>query len=185
MLGSGQPYIPNVVQGGICLPAGRVCQREESPLFRKEGRGEIFRTIYLPNYGLVSRSLEGEKMLRVLIVEDNKIFREVLKRRLDDNFQSIVVEEAANSEEALQEINKGSPHLIFMDIHLPGMNGLQLTQKVKKDSPDIRIAILTDYDLPEYREAARQFGADRFFVKSSFEWDEVETLVRSISPDVP
>ncbi len=79
-------------------------------------------------------------MLRVLIVEDNKIFREALKKRLDDNFQSVVVEEAANSEEALQKIIGGSPHLIFMDIRLPGMNGLQLTQKVKKDSPDIRIA---------------------------------------------
>jgi DNA-binding NarL/FixJ family response regulator len=124
-------------------------------------------------------------MLRVLIVEDNKIFREALKRRLDDNFQPIVVEEAASSEEALEEIRRGSPHLIFMDVRLPGMNGLQLTQKVKRDSPDIRIAILTDYDLPEYREAARQFGADSFFVKSSFKWDEVKALVRSISPGVP
>jgi DNA-binding NarL/FixJ family response regulator len=124
-------------------------------------------------------------MLRVLIVEDNKIFREALKKRLDDNFQSIVVEEAASSEEALQQIDRGSLHLIFMDIRLPGMNGLQLTQKVKKDSPDIRIAILTDYDLPEYREAAKQFGADSFFVKSSFKWDEVRALVRSISSGVP
>jgi DNA-binding NarL/FixJ family response regulator len=124
-------------------------------------------------------------MLRVLIVEDNKIFREALKRRLDDNFQPIVVEEAASSEEALEEIHRGSPHLIFMDVRLPGMNGLQLTQKVKRDSPGIRIAILTDYDLPEYREAARQFGADRFFVKSSFKWDEVEALVKSISSGVP
>ncbi len=123
-------------------------------------------------------------MLRVLIVEDNKIFREALKKRLEDNFQSIVVEEAANSEEALQEIDRGSPRLIFMDVRLPGMNGLELTQKIKKDSPDVRVAILTDYDLPEYREAAKQFGADRFFVKSSFEWDEVEALVRSISPAV-
>ena len=90
-----------------------------------------------------------------------------------------------NSEEALEEIHRGSPHLIFMDVHLPGMNSLQLTQKVKRDSPDIRIVILTDYDLPEYREAARQFGADRFFVKSSFKWDEVGALVKSISPGVP
>jgi len=123
-------------------------------------------------------------MLRVLIVEDNRIFREAFKKRLDDRFPSIVVEEVASGDEALQKINTASPSLIFMDIRLPGVNGLHLTKEIKKNFPDIGIAILTDYDLPEYREAAKQFGADRFFVKSSFKWDEVEALVRSISPAV-
>lgn len=119
-------------------------------------------------------------MLRVLIVEDNRIFREAVKKRLDDNFPSMVVEEASNSEEALQKINRASPHLIFMDIRLPGVSGLELTQKIKKDFSGIRVAILTDYDLPEYRQAAIQYGADRFFVKGAFNWDEVEALIKSI-----
>ncbi|MGO8988571.1 MAG: response regulator transcription factor [bacterium] len=124
-------------------------------------------------------------MLRVLIVEDNRIFREAFKKRLDDHFPSIVVEEVANGDEALQKINTASPGLIFMDIRLPGINGLHLTKEIKKNFPGIGIAILTDFDLPEYREAAKQYGADRFFVKSSFKWDEVEALVRSVSPAVP
>jgi YesN/AraC family two-component response regulator len=124
-------------------------------------------------------------MLRVLIVEDNRIFREALKKGLLDYFPSMVIEEAANGDEALQKIKGGPPHLIFMDIRLPGVNGLQLTQKVKKDFPGINIAIMTDYDLPEYRQAAVQYGADRFFVKNSFKWDELEALVKSISPGVP
>jgi DNA-binding NarL/FixJ family response regulator len=121
-------------------------------------------------------------MLRILIVEDNKIFREAIKKRLEDDFPSMVIEEAAESEEAFQKINKASPHLIFMDIHLPGINGLELTKKIKKDFPAINIAILTDYDLPEYREAASQYGADRFFVKSAFNWDEVAALIKSLQP---
>ena len=124
-------------------------------------------------------------MLRVLIVEDNRIFREAFKKRLDDHFPSIVVEEVANGDEALQKINAASPGLIFVDIRLPGVNGLHLTKEIKKNFPGIGIAILTDFDLPEYREAAKQYGADRFFVKSSFKWDEVEALVRSVSPAVP
>ena len=123
-------------------------------------------------------------MLRVLIVEDNRIFREAFKKRLGDHFPSIVVEEVGSGDEALQKINAASTNLIFMDIRLPGANGLHLTKEIKRNFPDIGIAILTDYDLPEYREAARQFGADRFFVKSSFNWDEVEELVRSISRTV-
>jgi len=121
-------------------------------------------------------------MLRILIVEDNKIFREAIKKRLEDDFPSMVIEEAANSEEALQKINRASPHLIFMDVRLPGVNGLELTQKIKKDFPGINIAILTDYDLPEYRQAANQYGADRFFVKSAFNWDEVQALIKSLQP---
>jgi DNA-binding NarL/FixJ family response regulator len=119
-------------------------------------------------------------MLRVLIVEDNLIFREAFKTRLNDHFQAMAVREASNGDEALQKVGEAPPDLIFMDIHLPGANGLQLTQKIKKDLPNIHIAILTDYDLPEYRQAAVEYGADRFFVKSSFNWDEVEALVKSL-----
>lgn len=79
---------------------------------------------------------------------------------------------------------KGTPsHLIFMDIRLPGLNGLQLTQK-KTDFPSLYITILTNYDHPEYRQAAFQYGAIRFFVKGSLAWDEVEALVKSILPDM-
>ncbi len=119
-------------------------------------------------------------MLKVLIVEDNLVFRETFKKRLNDNFPSMVVKEASNGDEALQKVTEAQPDLIFMDIRLPGANGLQLTRKIKKDLPNIHIAILTDYDLPEYRQAAKEYGADRFFVKSSFNWDEVEALVKSI-----
>jgi len=119
-------------------------------------------------------------MLKVLIVEDNQIFREAFKTRLNDHFPSMVVKEASNGDEALREVGEAPPDLIFMDIRLPGANGLQLTKKIKNDLPDIRIAILTDYDLPEYRQAAVEYGADRFFVKSSFKWDEIEALVKSI-----
>lgn len=123
-------------------------------------------------------------MVRVLIVEDQTIFREELKKSLCAHFPSMAVEEAGDGNEALQKVSRTPPHLIFfMDIRLPGANGLQLTQKIKVESPEIHIAILTDYDFPEYRQAALQFGADRFFIKSAFNWDEVEALIESISPD--
>jgi DNA-binding NarL/FixJ family response regulator len=124
------------------------------------------------------------KMLKVLIVEDNRNFREAFKKSLGDYFPSMIIEEAGDGKEALQKAYGTSPQLIFMDIRLPGMNGLQVTKKIKKDCPGITIAILTDYDLPEYRQAALQYGADRFFVKDSFKWEEVEGLVKLILPGI-
>jgi len=119
-------------------------------------------------------------MLKVLLVEDNRIYRKAFKDNLHEHFPIMSVVEAQNSDEALQKIRSTPPDLIFMDIRLPGMNGLQLTQRIKKEFPKIPIAILTGYDLPEYRQAAVQYGADGFFVKESLKWDEVEALVKSI-----
>ena len=119
-------------------------------------------------------------MLRVLLVEDNRVFRQVFKENLLRHFPSLLIGEAESSEEALQKINETSPQLIFVDIRLPRMNGLQLTQKIKRDFPNVHVAIMTGYDLPEYRQASVQYGADVFFVKESVPWDEVRSLVESL-----
>ena len=118
--------------------------------------------------------------MKVLLVEDNRIYRETFKDNLRQHFPVMSFSEAGNADEALQKIRGTPPDLIFMDIRLPGMNGLQLTQRIKKEFPKIPIAILTGYDLPEYREAAIQYGADGFFVKESLQWEEIEALVKSI-----
>ena len=91
----------------------------------------------------------------------------------------MVIHEAINGKEAMEKINRMPPHLVFMDICLPGSNGLQLTRTIKKYYPNLKIAMLTAFDIPEYRQAAEQ-DAERFFVKDSLDWKEVEEFVRSI-----
>jgi DNA-binding NarL/FixJ family response regulator len=88
--------------------------------------------------------------------------------------------EAADGVEALQKIDSYLPNLIFMDIRLPGENGLELTRKIKTNYPDIIIIILTSHDLPEYREAATQNKANYFFSKNSIATDEIFKFVKTI-----
>ena len=95
------------------------------------------------------------------------------------SFPTVAVDEAADGDEALQEVDAFLPDLIFMDIKLPGENGLELTKKIKAAHPIITIFILTNYDIPEYREAAFQYGADRFLAKTSLNRMELEELVKS------
>jgi len=90
------------------------------------------------------------------------------------------VGESAGGKEILQKIDLRRPDLIFMDIKLPGESGLELTRKIKTDHPTIIIIILTSYDLPEYREAAREHGADYFLSKGSSTGEEILALVESI-----
>jgi YesN/AraC family two-component response regulator len=120
--------------------------------------------------------------MRVLLVEDNRVYREVFKNNLHLHFPSLIIEEAENAEEALPKIPGRMPHLVFTDIRMPGMNGLQVTRKIKTDFPNIRVAILTTYDLPEYRQAAAQYGADHYFVKVALKWDEVIAFVNGLMP---
>jgi CheY-like chemotaxis protein len=65
-------------------------------------------------------------MFRALLVEDSPSFRQVAKNNLQDQFPSMDIIEAADGVEALQKIDSHSPNLIFMDIRLPGENGLEL-----------------------------------------------------------
>jgi DNA-binding NarL/FixJ family response regulator len=119
-------------------------------------------------------------MFKTMLVEDNTIFRESLRDSLQLQFPAMEIVEAANGPEALERIDSLSPNLIFMDIRLPGQNGLELTEKIKNLYPEIIIIILTNYDLPEYREAAARFKADHFLSKDSMTHQEVNVIVKSI-----
>lgn len=120
-------------------------------------------------------------MFKTLIVEDNLYFRQSLKEILSERFSSMIIEEAGNGEEALQKVKTLIPHLIFMDIKLPGENGLELTKKIKATNEQIIIMIITNYDLPEYREAAFKHGANYFLSKGSLNEEEILRLVKFIS----
>jgi DNA-binding NarL/FixJ family response regulator len=117
---------------------------------------------------------------RVLIVEDSSIYRNLLKETLLSRFPSMEIIEATNGQQALQKISSTCPDFIFMDIKLPGENGLELTRRIKADSPQMIIIILTSYDLPEYREAASQYGANYFLSKGSATKEDILGLVQSI-----
>ena len=119
-------------------------------------------------------------MFRTMLVEDSSLFREIVKNNLQDEFPSMSIIEAQDGTEAFQKIDGHPPDLIFMDISLPGENGLQQTGKIKADYPDVIIIILTSNDSPEYREAATQNKADYFFFKGAISNNEIFTLVKSI-----
>jgi CheY-like chemotaxis protein len=107
-------------------------------------------------------------MQKVLIVDDNSIFRRLVKERLLSRFPSLAILEAKDGEEALKTVRTSRPDLIFMDIHLPDRNGLELTRLIKDLYANVEVVILTSYDQPEYRNAAFQHKADHYVSKDSF-----------------
>ena len=105
---------------------------------------------------------------KILVVDDSTLFRKTLREGLHSRFPSLDISEAKDGEEALRTIPTFLPDLIFMDIHLPNGNGLELTRFIKGLYPAIKVVILTSYDLPEYRDAVFEYKADHYAPKDLF-----------------
>jgi DNA-binding NarL/FixJ family response regulator len=117
----------------------------------------------------------------MLIVDDNALFRESLRDILHVRFPTLTIHEAANGEEALAKVEALVSNLIFMDISLAGESGLEVTRKLKSSYPDIVVVVLTNYDLPEYREAAFRNGANYFLSKNAPTQDLLGLVERVLS----
>lgn len=103
----------------------------------------------------------------ILVVEDDLTFRKWLRDTLLREIPRLVVREAANEEQALKEVKDFSPRVVIMDIGLPGKNGIEITKTIKSLCPPAKFIFLTNYDDPEYQQAAEKLGVDCFLSKRS------------------
>ncbi len=106
-------------------------------------------------------------MPKILLVEDHVPFRESLRDVLQVHFPGVAIAEAGDGPETIRQMDNPSPDVVVMDIRLPGENGLILTKRIKEQYPHVAVFILTNYDTPEYREAAQFYKADRYFLKDT------------------
>jgi DNA-binding NarL/FixJ family response regulator len=120
---------------------------------------------------------------KILIVDDNSVLRETTRSILESKFPALRVYEAADGKEAFAQIQYHLPDLILMDIRLPDENGLQLTRKIKHLYPKMVVIIFTSYDLPEYRKAAFENGAELFLSKTALDRRRLAAVIESVLAD--
>ena len=106
-------------------------------------------------------------LLRILLVDDHILVRGGTRLLLENISGITVVAEASDGHEALHLIAELSPEIVITDIAMPGMNGLELTTKIKQAFPDIKVLILSMYDNEEYVAGALQAGVSGYLVKDS------------------
>lgn len=105
--------------------------------------------------------------IKVMVVEDDPMNLKLMKMLLQKN--NFVIYACTDAEQALEVLNTETPDVILMDLGLPGMNGLELTEKLKKNTSsvlrNIKIIALTAYARDIDRERAIQAGCDGFISK--------------------
>jgi len=119
-------------------------------------------------------------MSSVLIIENNDFFRRSFKEVIRMYIPSIAINELSDGSEVHKRIKETNPDIIFMDIRLPGKNGLELTREIKNSHPDVVVSIFTSYDLPEYRTTAERYGADHYLLKDAMTGAEIAAMIKAV-----
>ena len=115
--------------------------------------------------------------IRILLVDDQQVVREGLRRMLELEADLKIVGEAADAEEVLTQMALLSPEVILMDIKMPGVDGIELTRRLKDEHPSSNVIMLTLYD--EYLTRAIEAGAVGYLQKD-VKRDELLRAIRAV-----
>ncbi|MBC7823725.1 MAG: response regulator transcription factor [Candidatus Parcubacteria bacterium] len=123
-------------------------------------------------------------MIRVLLVEDQEIVRRGLKTLLEIKPDLQIVGEANNGQSAIGQLETLQakaqlPDVVVMDVRMPVMDGVQATQRICQQFPDIKILILTTFNDTQYVSEALHFGAKGYLLKDT-PAEELAQAIRSI-----
>jgi len=109
--------------------------------------------------------MEGRERIRVVLADDHRIMREALRMVLAPECE--IVAEASDGEQAVAIAAQLKPHVVVMDIGMPGIGGLSAAYRIAKEAPACKVVMLSQYDDEEYViEALSEAGAAGYVMKT-------------------
>ena len=118
---------------------------------------------------------------RIIIVDDQQLFREGLKNIIELEDDLKVIGMGINGREGYELIRTLQPDLVLCDIRMPEMNGIELLEAVKRELPQMRVLMLTTFEEDEYLVQALSLGACGFMIKNVSADDLVANVRRALS----
>jgi DNA-binding NarL/FixJ family response regulator len=115
----------------------------------------------------------SKQPIRILVVDDHKLFREGLAALLNGAAETAVVGEAATGSEAIAQSKATAPDVILMDIQMPDLNGIEATRRILADQPGVGVIMLTMLEDDDSLFAAMCAGARGYILKGA---DKAEVL---------
>ena len=105
-------------------------------------------------------------MIKVYLVDDHDVIRAGIRQILELDKEIRVVGEASRALEAIHGLETGLADLVFMDIRMPGMNGIEATRILTEKIPNIKVILLTNFNEEEYVVEGLRAGAAGFLLKN-------------------
>ncbi|MBP1647140.1 MAG: TRAP-type C4-dicarboxylate transporter, periplasmic solute-binding protein [Bacteroidetes bacterium] len=124
-----------------------------------------------------ARNNSAGKTIKLLIADDHTIVRRALISLLSLNERMEVVGEAADGRVAVELADRLEPDVVLMDISMPALNGLEATRQIRKQSPSVKILILTAHDNEEYVLEVVRSGANGYILKNCAAEDLYNAIV--------
>jgi two-component system response regulator NreC len=119
-------------------------------------------------------------VINVVLVDDHAVVRSGLRLLLDRQDDIEVVGEAGNAKDAIFRARALRPHVILLDVVMPGESGIDVLPKLLKESPDTKVLVLSMQDDPSYVREAFAAGASGYVLKEAAD-EEVVSAVRDIA----
>ena len=106
--------------------------------------------------------------IRALIVDDHPVTREGLRTALElSEDEVLVVGEAASGEEAIEQARELTPDVVFMDVRMPGMDGIEATRRIREAAPDTKVILITIDESRGAISEAIQAGVSGYLLKDA------------------
>lgn len=119
-------------------------------------------------------------MTTLLLVDDQPLLRMGFRMVLEAEDDLEVVGEADDGRTAVAQVRALRPDVVLMDVRMPGMNGIEATEQIVRETPGSRVLILTTFDLDEYAFAGLRAGASGFLLKNA-EPAELVSAIRAVA----
>lgn len=115
---------------------------------------------------------------RVLLVDDSKTMRSIVRKILEASLFSLTITEAEEGIIALRQIDQGEFDVVFLDYNMPGLNGVETLSEIKRKHPKIEVVVMTSAQDEALAEQARAAGAAGFLKKPFYPSDIDAVLLR-------
>jgi two-component system, NarL family, invasion response regulator UvrY len=123
----------------------------------------------------------ADERVRVWVIDDQASFRMATAAALAAMDEFVMAGECQTGESAIEDIHDGDAGIVLMDIHMPGMGGIEATRRIRAAHPDLMVLLMSTYDVEDLPAGVTDCGAAAYLHKEQLSPDLLTRLWRAVA----